>query len=139
METTRGIKSYVTQTVSLYLTAAELASRGFVVATTTRNAPGVDLMATSSDMGKTYGIQVKGNHWTGVKTFWLVGKRAKKDVAPRLFYVFVNLKPPGERPEFYVVPSRIVAKHLWVGRGSSRGWYSFQREKRYLENWSLLH
>ena len=139
MAMSRGAKSYVTQTVSMYLTAAELAIRGFVVATTTRNAPGVDLMATSSDMGRTYGIQVKGNHWTGGKGFWLLGKRAKRDRGPRLFYVFVNLKPPGERPEFYIVPSRVVAKNLWVGRHSGRTWYSFGRNKKHLEKWGLLH
>ncbi|SRR6266699_4527821 len=97
MRITRGTKSYVAQTVSMYLTAAELAGRRFVVATTTRNAPGVDLMATSSDLGRTYGIQVKGNHWTGGKGFWFLGKRAKGDRGSRLFYAQYTAQIPGAR------------------------------------------
>ncbi len=135
----RTPKSYVTQTTSLYETAAELARRGFVVAVTSRNAPGIDLMATSPDMSHTYGIQVKGNHWEGTQSYWLTGERAKSDAAPGLFYVCVNLKEHGGRPEFYVVPSVVVAKRLDIDeRKTGSTWYSFSRDKEVLDRWGLL-
>lgn len=139
MSPKQASKSYVTQTTSLYETAAELARRGFVVAVTSRNAPGIDLMATTPDMAHTYGIQVKGNHWEGTQSYWLTGERAKSDAAPGLFYVLVNLKEEGARLDFYVVPSEIVAKRLDIDeRKTGSTWYSFSRDKEFLERWDLF-
>src|SRR2546422_9414510 len=100
-------KSYVTQTTSLYLTAAELARRGFIVAVISRNAPGVDLLAQTPDMRRSYGVQGKGNHWEGTQSYLLTGRRARSDSGPGLFYVFVNLKAGNDRPAFYVRPSSL--------------------------------
>ncbi len=126
-------KSYVTQSMSVYLTGAELARKGFVVAVTSRNAPGVDLMVTSSDMKRTYGLQVKGNHWGGTQTYWLTSARARKDVGDRLFYVFVNLKRGKNRPDFYVVPSRVVSEK--VETDGQFHWFNRDDAKAYLEKW----
>ncbi len=139
MASERAKKTYLTGTTSLYLTAAELAMRGFVVSVTARNAPGVDLQATSETM-RTIGIQVKGNHWDSPsQSFWLLSERAKHASDPSLFYVFVNLRPPGTRPDFYVVPSGVVASELEVDRRQTGStWYTFSRDTRFLEKWELL-
>ena len=139
MVSERAKKTYITGTTSLYLTAAELAMRGFVVSVTARNAPGVDLQATSSTM-RTIGIQVKGNHWDSPsQSFWLLSERAKRDSDPSLVYVFVNLRPPGTRPDFYVVPSAVVAEGLDVdNRRTGSTWYTFSRDAQFLEKWELL-
>jgi len=131
---TRAEKSYITQTASLYLTAAELALRGFVVSVTTRNAPGPDIHATSPRKNA-YGIQVKGNHWESDQSWWVTSKRAKSDSSPSYFYVFVNLKEPGVRPDFYIVPSKVVAERTLVKGGD---WYGFDRDEAFKEKWNLL-
>jgi NRPS condensation-like uncharacterized protein len=55
-------------------------------------------------------------------------------------YIFVNLK--GKETEYFIVPSKIVAKKMRVDR-SKRGtstWYSIYYEKvlPYKNKWSLL-
>ncbi|MFA5896211.1 MAG: hypothetical protein WC985_04830 [Thermoplasmata archaeon] len=84
------MSQYRTETVSMYLTAAELARNDFIAIVTTRNAQGVDLLARASN-GKTVGIQVKGN---GKPDSWWY---TQEHVRPSrtLFFVFVNRKMPG--------------------------------------------
>lgn len=136
-ELTTAEKRYMTETASVYLAAAELAMRRFVVSATTRNAPGVDILARSPTKHD-YGIQVKGNHWTSGQTWWAISKRAKTEVSPTTFYVFVNLKKPGIRPDFYIVPSQDVAEKMYVSRHESGDWYGFDRDPADLEQWDRL-
>src|SRR5437868_6752123 len=89
-------KNLLTGMAGVYAVAAELRLRGFVVAVTARNAPGVDLIAFSHDPRKAVGIQVKANKHQGTRGFWLLNKRAKTDISSTLFYVFVNLNGCGQ-------------------------------------------
>jgi len=124
-------KSYRTETVSMYLTAAELAKNGFTVAVTSRNAQGVDLLARGPK-GKVVGIQTKGNGRPD--SWWVTGQKVASERA--LFFVFVNLRGE-ERPEFYVVPSRVVARSI-RSHGRKGEWYGWDRDERWREKWRIL-
>lgn len=96
-----------------YFVAAELSRLGYIASITLRNTRGTDILATNSDASKAVGIQVKTNQ--GNRKAWLLDKKAEDYFADNLFYVFVNLKGKMSRPDFYVVPSRIVAEHVKKG------------------------
>jgi hypothetical protein len=43
------------------------------------------------------------------------------------------------RPDYYVVPSRTVARGLWVHKNKTGAvWYGFDRDSRFKERWDLL-
>jgi hypothetical protein len=46
---------------AVYLVAAELEGLGWTVATTSRNAPGADLLVTNKSCSRAYSVQVKSN------------------------------------------------------------------------------
>ena len=118
----------------VYLVAAELSARGFIVSVTSRNAFGADLLVTDQHCEKAWSVQVKTNHQA--MSFWLVSKYAKTINSPSHVYVFVNLKGK-ERPEYYIVPSESVAGHIYVQKSKNGTWYSFDRSdaKPHLDGW----
>lgn len=120
----------------VHLVAAELSVRGYSVAVTSRNTPGIDLFATSPTTRKTYSIQVKTNGQERTPHFWLLGSKPITP-HPNYFYVFVNIKHPPKLHEFYVVPSSIVLRH---SAKRKTNWNSFYRADgvRYRDRWSRL-
>jgi hypothetical protein len=95
-----------------YFVAAELSRRGYIASITLRNTRGIDILASNSDASRQVGIQVKSNR--GNKAVWLLNQKAEDYFADNLFYVFVNLKEIDQRPNFYIVPSEIVANSIKV-------------------------
>jgi hypothetical protein len=132
------VKNALTGMAGVYAVAAELSLRDYVVAVTSRNAPGVDILAVALDLGRTVSVQVKANRPGGTRAYWLLSKRSKADVSPSLFYVFVNLNPPGQRADFYIVSSRVVARDIEVERRKRSVWYSFRRDEKYRDQWDAL-
>ena len=127
----------------VYLVAAELSRLGLIAAPTSRSAIGADILATDQRCQKTYSVQVKTNATTF--SFWLVGSKAREIASPRHMYVFVNLRRSRgvETIEYYVVPSRVVAKKMVVaksrtGRGSIWHSYYLKDAKRYRDNWKAF-
>lgn len=122
-----------------YLAAAELTAKGYVVSITSRNARGADLLVTDQAYKQTWSIQVKTNRKAA--TFWLLSKDYREIVAPTHIYIFINLRGD-QRPDYYIVPSRIVAKRGTTTPERSGGsiWHSFWRRdaERYQERWSIL-
>jgi len=118
----------------VYLVAAELTGRGFIVSVTSRNAFGADLLVTSQGCETTWSVQVKTNRVT--PSFWLLNSHAQQMKYPSHVYVFVNLKG-NDRPEYYVVGSGFVSDHVCVQETKGGIWYSFSRNdaKPYLEGW----
>jgi hypothetical protein len=133
-----------------YFVAAELSRRGYVASITLRNTRGIDILAANADASQSVGIQVKTNR--GKKKDWMLNEKAENDVADTLFYVFVNLNGPDERPAYHVVPSKVVAAYV---RETHRAWLSspgrsgashndtamrhFKDEaNKYLDKWELL-
>jgi hypothetical protein len=132
-----------------YLVAAELSRRGYVATLTLRNTRGIDILASNSDATRSVGIQVKTAR--GVKPAWMMHKKAEADRAENLFYVFVCLVPVGSAA-FYVVPRKVVAKHVreghakWLKKPGRQGQAHKDTDMRrykdpsheYKDRWDLL-
>jgi len=130
-------KGQITGMRGVYLVAAELAKRGFIVSPTSRSAIGADLLVTDQKCKRAYSVQVKTNGRTF--SFWLIGKRAKETVSNTHIYVLVNLKntkKSGEVIEYFIIPSRQLARG-----GSHRGkWPNIGIDKviRWEDKWSVF-
>jgi hypothetical protein len=132
-------KGQMTGMLGTYLAAAELTQKGLVVSITSRNARGADLLVTDQEYRRTWSVQVKTNRKPA--TFWLLSKDYKELLSATHIYMFINLRGDN-RPDYYVVPSRIVAKQGTTTPERSGGsiWYSFWRRdaERYREAWSTF-
>jgi hypothetical protein len=71
--------------------------------------------------------------------FWLLSKDFKEVVSPTHVYLFINLRG-NQRPDYYVVPSKIVAKTGTITPPGKTIFYAFWREdgEKYQEKWSLF-
>jgi hypothetical protein len=130
-------KGQMTGMRGVYLVAAELAKRGFIVSPTSRSAVGADLLVTDQKCQKAFSVQVKTNART--YNFWLIGKKAKEAVSNSHIYVLVNIKNgkrEGETVEYFIVPSKQLA-----AIGQHKGaWPSVQRGniRSYENKWSAF-
>ncbi|MNR82475.1 hypothetical protein D3C72_132340 [compost metagenome] len=130
-----------------YFVAAELTRRGFIASITLRNTRGIDILATPESGGQAIEIQVKTSQ---SEKWWLLSKACEEIRDPGRFYVFVRLLDDHLRPEFYIVPSRVVAveakeRHLvFLNKPRSKpikdtAIREFHDETgRFLERWDLL-
>lgn len=133
-----------------YFVAAELSRRGYIASINLKNTKGIDIVVSNADASRQAGIQVKtrqGNH-----SSWILDRKAEQFAGDRLFYVFVCLKRVNERPDFYVVPSKVVADYVSAKHGeflrtpgrhgrphrdtSIRGFKD--KKQSYLEQWEFL-
>ena len=128
-------KSQMTGMQGVYLVAAELTRLGFIVSVTSRNARGADLFATDQSYKTTWSIQVKTS-WKPV-SFWPLGKHYKSESSRSHVYVFVNLRG-GEKPDYYVVPSKVVAKKGRTYKRPKGPWHGFKRETLRPNDWSTF-
>ena len=131
-------KQQLTGMRGVYLVAAELATLGFVVSPTARNAAGADLLVTNRSCNRAYSVQVKANY--GSRNNWLLSKSASRLKSATHLYVFVNLMADGKSPEYFVVPSRVVASRMGRVRRPRSEWYWFDRQHalRYGDKWQLF-
>jgi hypothetical protein len=118
----------------VYLVAAELTGRGFIVSVTSRSAFGADLLVTDQRCRTAWSVQVKTNYVP--RTFWLLNKHSKEIKSPTHVYIFVNLNG-SKQPDYYVVPSKSVAKDVDEGVTPSGTWYQFdiKRAKLFVDRW----
>jgi len=127
----QGKKTLVVGLAGTYYVAAELSQLGHIATVTSRNAEGIDILASRPDGSKVVSIQVKTSGAAQRSRFtrsWIMGKKDEKRFSSGLFYVFVDLQPDS-KPDFYVVPSKVVADYIrethkkWVstpGRGGKQ-------------------
>jgi hypothetical protein len=132
-------KGQMTGMLGVYLTAAELTQKDFIVSVTSRSAKGIDLFASDQDYKNTWSIQVKTNR--KAQGFWLLNRGFETEVGKQHVYIFVNMRGD-QRPDYYIVPRRHVAKYGRTTPPRSTGsiWYAYYRNdaKKYQEQWSLL-
>ncbi|MGH6709233.1 MAG: hypothetical protein ACREEK_09705 [Bradyrhizobium sp.] len=132
-------KGQMTGMLGTYLAAAELTYNGLVVSITSRNARGADLLAADQKYKRTWSIQVKTNRKAA--GFWLLSKDYEELSSPTHIYLFINLQADA-RPDYYVVPSRVVKKYGTTSPVRSTGsiWYAFSRKnaEKYKEKWSVF-
>ena len=103
-------KSQITGMLGVYLTAAELTNRGFIVSPTSRSAAGADLLVTDQKCQRAFSVQVKTQRQAA--NYWLVGRQAREINSETHIYVFINLRGDS-RPDYLVVPSAVVAKEMY--------------------------
>jgi hypothetical protein len=113
----------------VFLAAAELTHRDFIVSLTARNAPGADLLVTDYRCKNTWSVQVKTNQSISAN-FWLLNAGAEKLVSVNFIYVFVGLQG-NQRPKFLVVPSSIVAANVFKEASPKGTFYSFLRNTKF--------
>ena len=147
---TEKIPGVLTGVSGEYFVAAELSRRGYIASITLRNTKGIDVLASNQDTSKSVGIQVKTNH--GKRKAWILNQKAENYFEENLFYIFVNLKGTNERPDFYIVPSKVVAEYIekshreWLNTPGKKGkphkdnpMRMFKDEEdQYLEKWGSL-
>jgi hypothetical protein len=131
-----------------YLAAGELSLRGFSASITLRNTESIDILAARNNA--IFQIQVKTQQ-TSVRK-WMLNVKAEKLEADNLFYIFVSFRGLLERPDYFVVPSAVVAKYVrethadWLGATGKKGQAHNDSTMRifedktaeYLEQWELL-
>ena len=122
----------------VYLVAAELSRRGFIVSPTSRGAAGADLLVTDQKYKRAFSIQVKTNKKN--YGFWLVGKKAKEISSNSHIYVLVNIKKDGEQIEYYVVPSKVIAQNMELSNGNWDNFYfsDAKEAEYYRDRWKLF-
>ena len=133
-----------------YFVAAELSRRGYIASITLRNTRGIDVLCSNEDASKQVSIQVKTTKESN--RAWLLDKKAEAFISSSHFYVFVMLNKQDVKPDFFIVPSKIVAKFVkeshqkWL-KGKSKtakkrkdsSMRKFQdKEGKYLNRWDLL-
>jgi hypothetical protein len=132
-------KAQMTGMLGTYLAAAELTYQGLVVSITSRNARGADLLVTTQDCKRTWSVQVKTNRKAA--GFWLLSKDYNDLLSPTHIYIFINLRGD-EKPDYYVVPSKIVGRHGVTTTPRSTGsiWHSFYRRDAdtFKDKWSIF-
>ena len=106
-------KAIISGMTGVYLTAAELSKRGFIVSPTSRGAEGADLLVTDQECQHVYTVQVKTDRGGA---FWLLGKGRVK-ISRTHIYVFVRYAQlkRGEVTKYYVVPSKKVDEFAHFG------------------------
>lgn len=133
-----------------YLVAGELTLRGYIASITLRNSRGIDIIASNSDGSSSVSIQVKTNSFGNKK--WMLNKKAETFFSDNHYYVFVALKKLGQRPDFHIVSSKIVADYVYTSHsewlkgtkkdGSPRKDTSMRNfwdsENKFLEAWDLI-
>lgn len=146
----RKLDSTLVGVAGEYLVAGELTLRGYIASITLRNSRGIDIIASSTDGSSSVSIQVKTNSDGGSK--WILSKKAETFHSENHFYVFVALQDLGQRPDFYIVPSKVVADYTYTSHsewllgskrdGSARKDSSLRNfrdpDNTYLEAWDLI-
>ena len=122
---------------------------GHIALITLRNTESVDILASNDNGTRSVSIQVKTR--SGKARGWPLNEKAEKIKAPNLFYVFVTLRGEKERPEYFVVPSEVVAATItrehtdWLATPGRHGQRhkdnpirQFRDYEPYREKWNIL-
>jgi hypothetical protein len=111
----------------VYLAAAELARRGFIVSPTTRSAAGADLLITDDSCRNAYSVQVKTV--TGGYKYWLLNAKAGGIASDSHLYLFVDIRDGEGTVEYFIVPSKKVVRHHYVVRQPGGNvWFGISRD-----------
>ena len=122
----------------VYLVAAELSKHGFIASPTSRSARGADILATDAECKRAFSIQVKTKSTQA--SYWLLSADYKRFISDSHIYVFVSVRQSGIPAEFFIIPSKVVAKKAYVEPFGNNIWYSFtvERAKPYQDRWEIF-
>jgi len=131
-----------------YYLASILSSKGFTTTLTLGRAEKYDIMAINPKK-KTIKLQIKTLFGKGCQ--WRMSPKNEEIIENNLFYGFVRLNSLEKEPEFWIVPSRVVASQVkksynkWVnslGRNGKKHkpgpWRAFRikTDKYYPKKWT---
>jgi len=133
-----------------YFVAGELTRRGYIASMTLKNSKGIDILCSNVDAIKSVNIQVKTNKSS--KRTWILRDKHESFNAKTLFYIFVNLNDNKKPPDYFVVPSKIVAEQIkkshieWLGAPGRDGRkhkdntmrHFTDLKEKYLSRWDVL-
>jgi hypothetical protein len=114
-----------------FFVAGELTKRGWIATLTSKNTPGVDILANQDD--RFIRIDVK-TRTSGYRGGWQVGHVRISD--PGDFIVLVDLGWEDEPPEYWIVPAR-TAQNLLV-RSGGRVLIRGRDVEEFHDAWGLL-
>lgn len=123
--TRQKVSAGPTGVAGVYAAALEMSRRDLTVSITSRNAKGVDLLATRKDATKVVAIQVKTNR--NREKHWVLGASDETYHAKELYYVFVNFPAVDSEPVFFIYKSATVAKRIseshaaWLAKPGKSG------------------
>jgi hypothetical protein len=122
----------------VYLVAAELSKHGFIASPTSRSARAADILATDAECKHAFSVQVKTKSTQA--SYWLLHRDDKRFVSNSHIYVFVSIREDGVPAEFFIIPSKVVAKKAYAERFGKGIWYSFTVEdaKPYQDRWEIF-
>jgi hypothetical protein len=108
-----------------FFVAAELSRRGWAAGITPRGAPNTDVVAHHLTTGRAVALQVKTA--TGRSRFRLRQRHEQGAASDPDWFVLVRISDDFEaRPDFYIVPTTIVAAYVYV---SHRVWSARAAER----------
>lgn len=117
-----------------YYVLAQLTARGYIATLTLGNTKGVDIFVTNQQVNKLFKVEVKTttNSHKIEKLFsdkpayhWTMGKKHENMNDDNLIFCFVLIIGVEKMPNFYLVPSIVVAKYvkwqheLWLSTRAS--------------------
>jgi len=122
----------------VYLVAAAMSRHGFIASPISRSARGADILCTDAECKKAFSVQVKTKSTRA--SYWLLSRDYKRFVSDSHIYVFVNIKEESMPCEFFIVPSKVVAKKGYAEPFGKDIWYSFtvKDAKPYLDGWGVF-
>lgn len=112
MEKTKSKNKALTGIAGAHFVVAEMSRKGYIATVTSRNTEGVDILASNLDGSKLVSIQVKTSSNKYSTRSWILSKKQENAYSKNLFYVFVDLNGEDQMPDFYIIPSEIVADYI---------------------------
>ena len=126
-----------------HLAAAELLKRGYVVRIV--GGKTIDLLVENKEGTKMTRVQVKTKLKKN-KDFWTLGRKDENLDQTNLVYILVSLNDFKGEPEFYIVPSDIVARVVLARSQAYKKkkpdtkskMRKFAVDPKYRDNWDLI-
>ena len=122
----------------VYLAAAELSKRGYIVAPTSRGAEGADLLVTSVDCSAVFAVQVKTN--TSRSSFFLIGKKAGA-CQDKSVWILIDIRDARSEREidrviFYILTGKDLKRLAWHEGNFPN--IKLRNMSSFMENWSVF-
>lgn len=100
-KTTQKDKSFLNM-AGEFAVASELNRRNVLASVTYGASKAADIFALSDDLRRVVRIEVKTTPDKRTKTRWVLGKKITEQPSSDVFWILIQLPPPGESPRFFV-------------------------------------
>jgi len=140
-EITKAVRKKDNNAVALageFAVLSQLALQEFDASMTLGHTKGVDILVSRPGTKKMYRLEVKTKYRTSpkevhvskvfgtVKGGWIMDKKHETSIDPSLFYCFVIISEAKSSFQFYIVPSKVVARYVKEGH---KHWLKVKRKE----------